>query len=330
MRIAGNYSAYDGGNELKLMAPKFWQKNGFLSWVLSPFGWIYGQVVRWRLSGLKKRVQIPVICVGNLTMGGAGKTPTVIALAQEFQRLGHTPHILSRGYGGKHQKALQVDKDLHTAADVGDEPLLLAQIAPTWVGSNRFDSAKAAELAGATILIMDDGLQNPGLHQDFKIGVFDGQILLANKRTFPAGPFRENFAHGLARLDHILLINFHEIPDWATGYTCTRATTTTDQIPETDRYTAFAGIGYPIKFFTLLKDKGFNLVQAISFPDHYMYTSHDIQMLFKEAKKQSSRLITTEKDLVKLPKDVRKNIQPLKLRLDVELAEIVNKVLTFF
>lgn len=315
---------------MTISPPQFWRKNTALSHILSPLGWAYGQIVKWRLKGYKKKVSVPVVCVGNLSMGGAGKTPTVMALVHEFQRHGHTPHILSRGYGGKTQKALKVETGYHTARDVGDEPLLLAHVAPTWVGADRYASANAAVQAGATLLIMDDGLQNPFLHQDYKIAVFDGQIPLENTHTFPAGPMRENFQEGLKRIDHIILINFPAIPDWAMDKPCTQAETITDICPTANRYLAFAGIGYPEKFYNLLIKKGFNIVFSQSFADHHEYTSKDIDRLLQQARQYNAQLITTEKDLVKIPKNVRKNIQSLKIQIKADLGEIVNKVLKFF
>jgi tetraacyldisaccharide 4'-kinase len=313
-----------------LKAPQFWRKEGLLSLLLSPLGWVYGQVVAARLRRPKNKVRVPVICVGNLTLGGAGKTPTVIALVQEFQRLGYSPHILSRGYGGKGYQALKVEPGYHTTADVGDEALLLAARAPTWVGADRYRSAQAAVNAGATMLIMDDGLQNPTLYQDFKIAVFDGHFPLINKRIFPAGPLREDFAKGLQRIDHLLLINFTHCPAWAAGLSYTLATTISDQLPTRDRYLAFAGIGYPEKFFKLLEKKGFNILETYSFADHHPYSVEDIKKLTQKAKKMKAQLITTEKDLVKIPKSAKKNIQSLKIHLEADLTEIVNKVLKFF
>ncbi len=315
---------------MTLKAPQFWRKAGFLSLFLLPFGWLYGQIVAWRLKGHKSKVRVPVICVGNLTLGGSGKTPVVIALAQDFQQLGHTPHILSRGYGGKGYQSLRVNTEQHTAAEVGDEALLLAEIAPTWVGADRYQSAQAAIAAGATLLIMDDGLQNPTLYQDFKIAVFDGQIPLLNKRIFPAGPLREDLSKGLQRIDHVVLINFTSSPSWADKLPCTLATTLSDQLPTEAQYLAFAGIGYPEKFYKLLTKKGFNIIETYSFADHHLYSKQEINELIQKAKEIKAHLITTEKDLVKIPKDAKKNIQSLKIRLEADLTEIVNKVLRFF
>lgn len=315
---------------MNFKAPQFWQHNGLLSWLLAPLGLIYGWIVSLRLKGSPKKVSVPVICVGNLTMGGTGKTPTVIALTQKFQELGHNPHILTRGYGGKFKCTLQVIPTQYSATEVGDEALLLSRIAPTWIGADRYQSALAAIKKGATLLIMDDGLQNPGLYQDFKITVFDGQLPLENQYTFPAGPFRENFSQGLKRIDHLMLLNFTEIPAWAAEKSYTLAKTVTTQQPTADRYIAFAGIGYPDKFFNLLRHQKFNLIETIPYPDHYDYSDQEITHLLQKAEHQKAQLITTEKDLVKLPKDVKKNIQSLAIRLDMNLTELVNKVLKFF
>lgn len=315
---------------MRLRAPQFWRSTGPLSWLLAPVGWIYGKVVAWRLRRSKPKVTVPVLCVGNLIMGGTGKTPTVIALAKKFQELGQTPHILTRGYGGQSHTALRVDPELHTAEQVGDEALLLAEIAPTWVGADRYQSAVAAIAAGANLLIMDDGLQNPSLFQDFKIAVFDGQIPLDNTQVFPAGPFREDFQEGLKRIDYLILVNFPQLPGWAASKPHILAHITTAAMPTADRYVAFAGIGYPEKFYALLKQQGFILSAHKSFADHHVYNTYDLDILLYLAKAHQGQLITTEKDLVKIPKNVRKNIQSIKICLKADFTEIVNKVLKFF
>jgi tetraacyldisaccharide 4'-kinase len=297
--------------------PLFWRYNGLLSWMLSPVGWIYGQIGRARLAKKKKKVSVPVICVGNLTMGGAGKTPTVIALTQACQKQGYIPHLLTRGYGGRGYQTVQVNPEHHTAPDVGDEALLLAQVAPTWVGADRYLSALAAIQAGATLLIMDDGLQNPSLHQDYKIAVFDGQIPLENTRTFPAGPFREDFQRGLNRIDHLVLINFTDAPEWRLNKPHTMAETATDFTPISPRYLAFAGIGYPEKFYNLLRKQGAHVVFSQSFPDHHAYTQQEIEALLHQAQKLQAHLITTEKDFVKIPKESQSKVQCLKIHLRV-------------
>ncbi len=307
--------------------PKFWSKKSLFSILLAPLGWLYGFIVLRRLSGHKPKLSVPVLCIGNLTLGGAGKTPVVCGLADVLTRQGHVPHILTRGYGGKGWQSVQVDPKRHSAEDVGDEPLLLAGYAPTWVGKNRYESGLRAIEQGATILLMDDGLQNATVFQDVKIGVFDGTIPLINTTVFPAGPLREPFASGLKRLDLIILLNFETEPTWADSRRCFIGKTTTDQKPETSAYLAFAGIGYPEKFFNLLDQSGFTVVERISYPDHHVYSKADVDFLLTTAKKKKAQLITTEKDLVKFPKNVKKNIHSLKIRLDLNWAEIVNKAL---
>lgn len=310
-----------------MKAPGFWYQNSILSLLLAPIGWIYGFIVAWRLRGEKPKLTVPVICVGNLTLGGSGKTPVVIGLVETLKHQGHTPHILTRGYGGKGWQSVQVDLKEHTADDVGDEPLLLASYALTWVGGDRYASGQQAIDAGATILILDDGLQNPSLFQDVKIGVFDGNIPLNNTHTFPAGPMRETFSKGLDRLDIMVLLNFETLPLWADSARCLRGQTLTDQQPDRSSYVAFAGIGYPDKFFHLLDKVGFNVLERLPFPDHHVYSKQDIDLLLEKAKNKQAQLITTEKDLVKFPKNVKKNIQSLKIRLELDWTVIVNKAL---
>lgn len=310
-----------------LKAPKFWYKKSILSLLLSPFGWIYGMMVLCRLRRSQPKLDVPVLCVGNLTLGGSGKTPVVIGLVQALRNQGHVPHILTRGYGGKGWQSVQVDLKKHTADDVGDEPILLASHAPTWVGGNRYASGQQAIKTGATVLVMDDGLQNPSLYQDIKIGVFDGSIPMDNTYTFPAGPLRENFLKGLRRLDIMVLLNFEEQPIWSDSDRYVIGQTVTDQQPDSPSYIAFAGIGYPDKFFNLLDKMGFNVIERLSYPDHHSYSNQEIEMLLEKARNKQAQLITTEKDLVKFPKNVKKNIQPLKIRLELDWTAIVNKAL---
>lgn len=310
-----------------LKAPKFWYKKSILSLLLSPFGWIYGMIVLCRLRRSQPKLDVPVLCVGNLTLGGSGKTPVVIGLVQALRNQGHVPHILTRGYGGKGWQSVQVDLKKHTTEDVGDEPILLASHAPTWVGGNRYASGQQAIKTGATVLVMDDGLQNPSLYQDIKIGVFDGSIPMDNTYTFPAGPLRENFLKGLRRLDIMVLLNFEEQPIWSDSDRYVIGQTVTDQQPDSPSYIAFAGIGYPDKFFNLLDKMGFNVIERLSYPDHHSYSNQEIEMLLEKAKNKQAQLITTEKDLVKFPKNVKKNIQPLKIRLELDWTAMVNKAL---
>ncbi|MDX1542157.1 MAG: tetraacyldisaccharide 4'-kinase, partial [Geminicoccaceae bacterium] len=168
--------------------------------MLDPFGRLYGVAGRLRRRFVRPwRAPVPVLCIGNLTVGGTGKTPLTMTLARRVAARGRRPHILSRGYGGRAKGPLRVDPGTHEALAVGDEPLLLADVAPTWVARDRRLSARAAIAAGADVLIMDDGFQNPALHQDLSLVVVDGTIGFGNHRLLPAGPLREPVAEGLGR-----------------------------------------------------------------------------------------------------------------------------------
>ena len=232
------------------------------------------------------------------------------------------------GFGVQYKSATnKIQPFVSERQNIGDEPLLLADYAPTWVGKNRYESGLRAIEQGATILLMDDGLQNATVFQDVKIGVFDGTIPLINTAVFPAGPLREPFTSGLKRLDLMILLNFELEPTWADPKRCIIGKTATDQKPGTLAYLAFAGIGYPEKFFNLLDQSGFAVVERISYPDHHVYSKADVDFLLTTAKKKQAQSITTEKDLVKFPKNVKKNIHSLKIRLDLNWDEIVNKAL---
>lgn len=325
--------------------PSFWSQPSFVEKLLAPLGWIYGAIVTFRRRWTKStKVDVPVICVGNLTMGGSGKTPTVIALVELVRSWGYTPHILSRGYGGSLSKnteeSVLVDPTHHIAAEVGDEPLLLSQHAPTWVHRDRVLSAQKAIEAGATLLIMDDGLQNPGLYQDLKIAVFDGQSGIGNGQIFPAGPLRESLERGLKRIDICLLLHFKEIPSWLAsqsfqGKIMHGYFETSVEPLKSKRYIAFAGIGYPQKFFQTLEEKGFSLIDKISFPDHHFYTDQDIEKLRSIKDRYEKELglseeimlVTTEKDAVKLSKDFRELITVLPVKLNIQDSQGIRECL---
>ena len=189
--------------------PDFWQSKNLISDCLMPLGWLYDSLGQWRFANTRPaRAPCPVICVGNLNIGGTGKTPVVAALAEALIQEGQRVHILSRGYGGQlaTRDPLRVDPALHTAAGVGDEPLLLSHRAPVWIGRDRVRSARAAHAAGANLLIMDDGFQNPALAKDFSLLVIDAGVGFGNRRVIPAGPLRETIHNGLARADLLVSI----------------------------------------------------------------------------------------------------------------------------
>jgi tetraacyldisaccharide 4'-kinase len=299
-------------------APEFWGRSGLLSDLLLPLAWSYAA-----LGAARRRrrpswqASVPVLCIGNLVAGGAGKTPVALSLAPILRAAGKVPHILSRGYGGSLTGPMQVDPARHSAAETGDEPLLLAQAAPTWIGADRVASARAAIAAGAQILLLDDGFQNPTLHQDLSLVIIDGAYGLGNGRVIPAGPLREPAAGGLARAQAIVLIG-----DDRTGIArCGKSLLTARLDPrgaddlKGQKIVAFAGIGRPEKFFATLRALGADLVTTHPFPDHHPYRESELARLVAEASTQGALLVTTEKDRVRMTPPWRARIRVLKVEI---------------
>ena len=315
-----------------MQAPKFWyQKAALAAWALSPLGWIYGCTTAARVKKRGLHAQVPVICVGNLNIGGTGKTPFVSDLAQRL--LG--AQIVSRGYGGRVTGPVLVDLTRHTAADVGDEPLLLAAFAPTWVAKNRAAAVEAAQASGARVILMDDGFQNATVSKDLSILVVDAKRGFGNGFCLPAGPLREPISAGLKRADLLVLIGTpldgatflqrYEITipyvqanlqPLATGMTWQGA-----------RVMAFAGIGHPEKFFTSLRDVGANIIDSQALDDHQPLTESLMVRLSARAKAASAQLVTTEKDAVRLPKAWQGQVLTLPVRLQFLDEEPLAKVL---
>jgi len=307
-----------------MKAPHWWHGAGSgsgISTALLPVAYLYGLAGRMRRRWAKPfHAKVPVICVGNIVAGGAGKTPVALALAQQLQAMGQTPHCISRGYGGTAQRVpLRVDPAQHKAAETGDEPLLLAKAVPTWVCADRREAAKAAVSAGASCLIMDDGLQNPHLYQDIRLMVVDAQYGLGNGWVIPAGPLRETLADALTHVDAVV-VNGAAFGDVAavaqrifdgklpaslpifTGALEPRiALTAYRERP----VIAFAGIGRPQKFFDMLTSAELTLVESIAFADHYSYHAADEQRLRQLQAEHNAVLMTTEKDAVKLSADMQ-------------------------
>ena len=315
-----------------MQAPKFWyQKAALAAWALSPLGWIYGCTTAARVKKRGLHAQVPVICVGNLNIGGTGKTPFVSDLAQRL--LG--AQIVSRGYGGRVTGPVLVDLTRHTAADVGDEPLLLAAFAPTWVAKNRAAAVEAAQASGARVILMDDGFQNATVSKDLSILVVDAKRGFGNGFCLPAGPLREPISAGLKRADLLVLIGTpldgatflqrYEITipyvqanlqPLATGMTWQGA-----------RVMAFTGIGHPEKFFTSLRDVGANIIDSQALDDHQPLTESLMVRLSARAKAASAQLVTTEKDAVRLPKSWQGQVLTLPVRLQFLDEEPLAKVL---
>ena len=313
-----------------MRAPDFWNTRGLAGALLSPLGAAValGGAAR-RAIARPAKASVPVICVGNLTVGGAGKTPTVAAIASHLIAKGRKPAILSRGYGGHERGPLRVDPAAHDCRRVGDEPLLLSATAPVYVGGNRAASARIAIADGADILVMDDGFQNPGLVKDRSFVVVDGEVGFGNGRLFPAGPLREPIAWGVARAQACVLIGADQRGAAAsTGLPVFRA----DLVPDDEtlcnsRVFAFAGIGRPGKFFDTLVQMGAILAGSREFDDHHPYTRAEIEALIAAAAKVGARAVTTRKDMMRVPADLRAQIATLGVHLRFADATALDRLI---
>ena len=316
-----------------LPTPEFWARRGLLSTLLEPAAWVYGQAAaarrRWTTPW---RAPVPVLCVGNLVAGGAGKTPVTLSLARRLREHGWRVHILSRGYGGRLPGPVLVDPARHSADDVGDEPLLLAAMAPCWVAHDRVAGAKAAVAAGAELLVLDDGFQNPTLAKDISLVVVDGGYGFGNGRLLPAGPLREGLADGLSRAAAIVLMGDDDagVSTLARERPLIRARLVPENGDEVaDRAVlAFAGIGQPTKFFATLEAAGARLVARHAFPDHHRYADDELAHLRAEAERAGAMLVTTAKDWVRLPVRLREPVRVLRVTVAWDDVAALERLLT--
>jgi tetraacyldisaccharide 4'-kinase len=316
-----------------MRSPSFWYPpkgaTPLAARLLSPLGWLYGRAAffKQRFSA-GERIGIPVICVGNVTAGGAGKTPTALFLAERLKAMGERPHFLSRGYGGTLEGPLRVNPARHSAAEVGDEPLLLAGEAPCWISADRVKGARAAEEDGASVLIMDDGFQNPSLQKDLSFLVIDGEAGLGNGKVMPAGPLRETYEAALSRAEAVIVIGAGEpgrhpaeMAERA-GLAVFSARLTPGEAEAAalrgQKTVAFAGIGRPEKFFRTLEEIGADIQSRHGFPDHAPYSQKDLDGLAKEAARREAVLVTTEKDAMRCRGLSLPRLVTLPVRLDVE------------
>jgi tetraacyldisaccharide 4'-kinase len=273
---------------------------------------------------------VPVICVGNFTLGGAGKTPTALAVASLLARSGHRPAFLSRGYGGSLPGPVRVDPDRHGPDEVGDEPLLLARAAPATVSRDRPAGARLAIAEGATCLVMDDGLQNPSLAKTFSLAVVDGEAGAGNWLPFPAGPLRASLAAQWPHVGAVVLIGGGSPGERIAREAGARGIPILRGVLEPDAEAAerlrgrpvlaFAGIGRPEKFFRTLECVGARVVGRRAFPDHHAFTEGEVQGLLREAEAGGLALVTTEKDRVRLPASFPADTLPVRLALADEAA----------
>lgn len=288
----------------------WWRRRGAAAAMLMPAGVIYGAVAAARMRQPGPRVGIPVVCVGNFTLGGTGKTPAAIAIARILQHAGELPAFLSRGYGGALAGPLQVDATRHLAADVGDEPLLLARVATTIVAHDRVAGAELARAAGARVIVMDDGLQNPSLAKTVALAVVDGRRGIGNGLVFPAGPLRAPFAPQADRVQAILVLGDpYGAPSVLAvartkGIWIFRGRVAPDPAAVARlralRVLAFAGIGDPAKFFATLDEAQIDAPVRQAFADHHRYTRSEADAILKCADAQDLVPVTTEKDMARM------------------------------
>lgn len=313
-----------------MRAPGFWHEPaGVASTLLSPLGALYAAGTARRLrNGLRARVGVPVICIGNINAGGTGKTPTAIAVAQRLADRGVKAHAVTRGYGGEFTGPMRVEERLHTAADVGDEALLLAAFLPTWVASDRLAGAQAAVDAGAECLILDDGFQNPALAYDLSVVVVDAWRGFGNGRVIPAGPLREYLDVGMARADMVLSIGPEQAQTrftnaWGKHVSVPHLTGVLEPLPtglplDGLPVLAFAGIGHPEKFFQTLRGLGADLHATHALADHQPLSDTLMIRLLRDAHMRGAQVVTTEKDAVRLSPEFRAQVMTVPVRLQVD------------
>ncbi len=289
--------------------PFWWQTSSWQAWLLAPFSLAYGYFAGRAMRRAKRvDVDLPVICVGNFTAGGAGKTPTAVALARAAKAAGLTPGMLSRGYGGSLTTATIVDLHHHRAKDVGDEPLLLAREALTVISRNRVDGATLLKQQGVDLIIMDDGFQSARIAIDYALVVVDGNRGLGNGFMLPAGPVRAPLSEQLLHVTGLLTVGESKVNDGfirrmsRAGKASYLASVKPRNAEEFQgvRVLAFAGIADPEKFYRTLEEMGAVIVKRRSFADHQHLAEDEMMGLIEDAKRDDLTLVTTAKDYVRL------------------------------
>ncbi len=312
-----------------LRTPAFWYHSQvkFFPTLLTPIEWGITRITEaWSYKHhYAWKAPVPVLCCGNITTGGTGKTTIVIDFAKRLILRGKNPHILTRGYKGRYIHERLVNRQYDTAYDVGDEALLLAEYCPVWIGADRVKTARAAINAGADCLLMDDGFQNPGLYKTFSLLIVDGITGIGNGHVLPVGPLREKVDQALTRASALLIVG-KDLTDF-TSYViqhkkqnlpiyrgCWQQSKKVIDL-EGKSCIAFAGIGRPKKFFSALNNAGIFLQKTISYPDHYYYKRRDMDFLITLAYKYNSTLVTTPKDAVRLPPVFRQYVKVVGITL---------------
>ena len=308
-----------------MKAPQFWyEPNTWKAKFLYPLGYFYNLLTLLRGKLAKPQsYSCLTICIGNLNVGGTGKTPTTIALAQHFLKKGLQVHVVSRGYKGKFQGTFLVDPQKHKSDEVGDEPLLMSEFTSVWVSNKRKNGIAAAENAGAQIVLLDDGFQDPSFHKDFSLIVVDGEKGFGNKKCMPAGPLRENIVQGFKRADALVIVGqriykFDTFPTHLKIIHSTLKPIETGMNWKEGKYLAFAGIADPSKFFKTLRSLGANLIDCVALSDHQKLDGQVLKRLERKANSAHAQLVTTEKDAVRLSSTYRKKVLSLPVRIEFD------------
>lgn len=335
---------------MKLSTPEWWYTRGLsarqggmpaIRALLTPLSWIWAAATARRIArGKPVDPGVPVICIGNVTMGGTGKTPVARAVAERLAARGKVVHLLSRGYGGRLEGPVRVDPHQHTSADVGDEPLMLAQHFPVWVARDRAAGAQAAAAAGAEVIVMDDGLQNPSVKKALSLVVVDGETRrdewpFGDGRVFPAGPMREPLAAGLKRAQAVLILLPADLPGAdpelaaaLKGPTLLTAHLQAAAPTPAGPLVGFAGVGKPWKVERALQAAGCDLKDFAPFPDHVAYDEAVLRRLAERAAVFGAGLVTTEKDWVRLPPAWRERVTPWPVRAVFDDAAEIDALLS--
>ena len=315
--------------------PKFWHdSNSLISKCIEPLAKLYYSISSFRRNSVTpKHIEVPVVCVGSVLISGAGKTPTVELICNLLKNHNYNPHILSSGSGGYLKNVVQVDPSVLSYLQVGDESLLSAMVAPTWIGKNRIKASDAAISSGADILIMDDGFRNNSLVKDYTLLVVDSEQQFANGYMFPAGPLTEPIESGIRKSDAVLIIG-NKNEDLESTIKCVSKDIpifyATIQISEpllikNKRIIAFCGLGYPKKFKKTLHD--FDIVDFVEFSDHHPYTITELHRLINKAKTADATLVTTTKDYVKIPDVFANDIKVLHIKIVPSSDDLINHLL---
>ena len=322
--------------------PKFWKNRNFVSDILLPLSFFYLFINSFKNYFEKKfKSKLTIICVGNLTIGGSGKTPTVIYIAELLKTINYNVTILLKGYGGALKGPLRVTQK-YTSSDVGDEALLHSRINETWISNIRSKGVQLIEGVDKknNLIIMDDGLQNNSVEKDVNIAVFDGEEGIGNGRVIPSGPMRENLKFGLKKIKIVLIIgedksNISNLIKLINNKIKIFYATFEPDIKiiktfKNKKIIAFAGIGFPNKFYNLLKKIHFNVLETKDFADHHIYKKNELNLLIQKSKLLNATLVTTEKDYVKIDEmedEIKRNISPFPVKLKIQKEEIFIKEL---